>query len=102
MYMNIYIHVYIFDEVLFSKTRPPKLALAVQTRFLDWRLLPFGKELFICGCKRSHRAATCRRSGELSGEVLGLNPGGALVGYTLRGGRASLLNYVTFTSCEYT
>ena len=36
------LHIY---EELFFKTYP-KLALALQTGFLDWRLSPFEKELF--------------------------------------------------------
>ena len=38
------IHIY---EELFSKTRPLNLTLTLQTQSLDWRLLSFGKELFI-------------------------------------------------------
>ena len=42
--MCIYVHAY---EELFSKTWFPNLVLALQRRFLDWRLMHFGKELFI-------------------------------------------------------
>ena len=37
---------YIYKE-LFAKTFSPKFALALQTRFLDWRLSHFGKEFLI-------------------------------------------------------
>ena len=37
--------VYIY-EALFSKACSPNLALALQTRFMDWHLSHFGKEPF--------------------------------------------------------
>ena len=44
VYIPRYVHIY---EEPFSKTWSPNLALALQHWFLDWRLIRFGKELFI-------------------------------------------------------
>ena len=44
---NVYLFTEMYEE-LFSKPSYPNLALALQTQFLDWSLLRFGKELFIC------------------------------------------------------
>ena len=47
-YMYTHTFMYIFSEgKLFSKTGTLNLTLALQTRFVDWRLSRFGKELFI-------------------------------------------------------
>ena len=51
MYIYIYIYicryVHIYEE-FFSKLSSPNLTFALQHRFLDWRLLRFWKELFMC------------------------------------------------------
>ena len=51
VYMHIYVHIY---EVVFNspKTWSPNLTLALQHRFLDWRLTRFGKELFNCSGRK--------------------------------------------------
>ena len=43
----MYIHIY---ENISSKAQSQTLTYANQTQFLDWRLLRFGKELFIYIC----------------------------------------------------
>ena len=45
-YVYMYAYVQIYGE-LFSKACSPNLALAFQHRFLNWRLMRFGKDLFI-------------------------------------------------------
>ena len=45
--MYIYMHIYICEK-LFTERESLNLALASEAHFLEWRLTPFGKELFIC------------------------------------------------------
>ena len=42
-----YVHIYACEK-LFNKTQSLKLALALRTHFLEWRLTRFGKELVVC------------------------------------------------------
>ena len=46
IYIYLYTLTYIYEEV-FSKTWSLNFSLTLQTRFLDWRLSHFGKELFM-------------------------------------------------------
>ena len=47
IYVHMHVYVFIF-EALSCKPWSLNLALVLQTPFFDWRLLRFGKELFIC------------------------------------------------------
>ena len=50
LFINMYIYIYMSIytcEKLFTKNQSLNLALALQAHFLEWRLAPFEKELFI-------------------------------------------------------